>query len=72
MKIYLRRSHNEGEVIPRFYLPVYMNYDSFSIECWIFFLAPFVLLYKITKDVFWLIWKDLLDFYKNLSLKKYK
>ena len=34
----------EGELIPRFYLPVRWLRNTAELECWIFLLAPFVIL----------------------------
>lgn len=58
----LIRSKREGDMMPRFYLPVWKSMDRDAIECWIFPLAPFVLFWRITSHVLWIIWRDLLDF----------
>lgn len=62
------RSH-AGDVIPLFYLPIYSKDNEYVIECWHFLLAPFVLFYRIQKNVFWSIWRDLVTFQR---LQKYK
>jgi len=57
----LLRSLNEGEKLPLFYFPVIRQSNRDAYECWILPLAPFVLLYYITKNVFWSIWTDLME-----------
>lgn len=56
--IYLK---DEGERMPRFYLPVRRCDTRHAYECWIFPLAPFVLLWILTYRAFIGIWRDLLD-----------
>jgi hypothetical protein len=52
----------EGNARPLWYLPVRRCIDRYSYETWIFPLAPFVLLYYIGVNVFWSIWRDLMEF----------
>lgn len=63
----LIRNLKEGSPLPRFYLPVVRPVNRDVYECWIFLLAPFVLIYYISRNVFWSIWRDLLDFSMLLS-----
>jgi len=67
--IYFRKEN--GAKIPLFYLPVYEPQDRYALECWFFLLAPFVLLWRITINIFWSIWKDLLEF-QRLQTYKYE
>lgn len=53
--------------LPRFYLPVQRDLSSFSIECWIFPLAPFVLVYKIISRSLWTVWLDLFTLAEDLK-----
>lgn len=61
-----------GEEIPLFYLPIRIYFRRYAIEAWIFPLAPFVLIYRIIKNIFWSIWSDLNEFLGLLTLKKKK
>lgn len=63
------RPLKEGEAIPPFYLPVYDNFRDYTLECWIFPLAPIVLFWRIGINICWTIWKDLLMFQR---LQRYK
>lgn len=64
-------AHKQGEMIPPFYLPVYEHQQMYALECWIFPLAPFVLFYRITSNMFWALWRDLVD-YQRLTIKHLK
>ena len=48
----------EGQPIPRFFLPVEKDGLRLGYDCYFFLFAPFVLLFKITSRIFWLIWGD--------------
>lgn len=60
----------EGEPIPYFYLPVYRRADMIAVECWIFPLAPIVLLLRILENMFISLWHDLLRFQLLLIAKR--
>ena len=53
---------NFGERLKLFYLPVIPNIRENSHRCYIFPLAPFVLIGYITYHVFMCVWGDLLYF----------
>jgi len=36
----------EGQVIPMFYIPVKHSYNTLTIECYLFFIAPFAMIYE--------------------------
>jgi len=38
----------EGEILPRFYVPIKMNKEAYYVECWAMPLAPFVAV--------WVVW----------------
>jgi hypothetical protein len=57
----LIKSKREGDMIPRFYLPIWKTYDRYYVECWIFPLAPFVLFWRILQQVTKIIWSDLIE-----------
>jgi hypothetical protein len=51
---------SEGNMRPRFFLPVRRSYQRNTTECWIFPLAPFVLFYFLVSTALWAIWEDLI------------
>ena len=55
------RRHHEGMMIPRFYLPVWRGYDRYSLEVWIFPLAPFVWVFRLFTEIFRKLWQDMND-----------
>lgn len=57
-----------GQELPKFYLPIYRNMSSLTVECVPFYVAPFVLAWYIFKNAFRCIWADLLDTNKLLML----
>jgi len=59
----------EGGEIPLFYLPIRTCLKSYAVEAWIFPLAPFVLLFRVFKSMFWSVWADLNEF---ISLQRFK
>jgi len=63
------RQKPEGERVPRFYLPVYRKYDENVVVCWIFLLAPIVLLVLIVRDMARSLWNDLITFRELLQCK---
>ena len=62
----LLRSKREGDMMPRFYLPVWRSNYQDSVECWIFPLAPFILALRITQQIFSILWRDLIDWLRLL------
>ncbi len=72
MKLKIKTSANE--CVPRFYLPTTRLFAQHGYECHLFFIAPFALLYNITKNVLLYVWRDLLEFNEEvqyeLKLKK--
>ena len=51
-----------GEAIPRFYVPVKHCMDRCETECYLFFIAPFALLYEKIKRVVIRIWDSNIEF----------
>jgi len=66
MKFKIKKLHREGEIVNRWYLPVWRNLEKLDIEEWIFFLAIPVLFFKMISHILWVLWLDLLDFQKGL------
>jgi len=62
----------QGQQFPRWYLPVRRDFTSDQMECWIFPLAPFVLVFLITYNIFWSLWNDTRDFLYYLQSKNKK
>lgn len=50
----------EGQVIPRFYLPVKYSINERTVECHLFFLAPFAILYEKIINQFYYFWHNLI------------
>ena len=50
IKLHLSMPHKEGQEIPLFYLPIYNENIRNSVKCWLFPLAPFILIYKILEE----------------------
>ena len=46
----------EGQLIPRFYLPVKQSLNTRTVECYLFFIAPFAMLYEKTASKLWYLW----------------
>lgn len=63
----LIRNIKIGTEMPRFYLPIWGDYVTNNIECWIFPLAPFVLAYRILEQMLWILWKDLFEWLQMLK-----
>ena len=63
----------EGECVHKFYLPVYrLDYSRITV-CYPFWLAPFVLLWRILRHCSESVWGDLLSFNEALeNLKRLK
>ncbi len=47
---------SEGQVIPRFYLPVKHSVQTRTVECYLFFIAPFAMLYEKIASKLWYLW----------------
>jgi len=45
-----------GQQLPRFYLPVKKCVNTRQVECYLFFIAPFAMLYEKTVYTFWYLW----------------
>lgn len=52
----------EGQVIPRFYLPVKHSVQTRTIECYLFFIAPLAMLYEKIINKFFYFWYNLVIF----------
>lgn len=50
-----------GMRVPRFYLPVKWIPVSNIVECWIFPIAPFAILYYLISGAVIKIWRDLIE-----------
>lgn len=51
----------EGNIRPKFYLPVRVHYTSQQIECWIFPIALVMVPLYILKSALLSVWKDIYD-----------
>lgn len=60
---------SEGYERPLWYLPVRRKIDRHAYECWIFPIAPFVLIGFIVNNIFWSVWSDLITFQELLAKK---
>lgn len=58
MAVKLKVGKGEGERCPRWYLPVNRDWASMTTWCWLFPLAPFVLVFGCTRHALWLILGD--------------
>ena len=47
---------SEGQELPMFYLPVKHSVRTRTIECYLFFIAPFAMLYEKTVSTLWYLW----------------
>lgn len=65
--VFLRKGYTEEFELPRFYLPVWQGTNRDALELWIVPLAPFIWVFYVLRDVFWLIWRDMLDLQRNLT-----
>lgn len=54
------RYKDEGEMFPRFFLPVERENTRGQLKMWIFPLAPFALAWVIVRNAARCIWKDLM------------
>ncbi len=61
VKVSFRLWKQEGVCLPRFYLPVGRKIETGEIECWVFYLAPFVIFWRIIKGSMWNLWRDLVE-----------
>lgn len=61
---------SEGQIVPRWYLPVYKEDYAMVMICVFFLFAPTVLVIHIIKNIWFCLWRDL--FYWNTHLKKHK
>ena len=52
----------EGQIIPRFYLPVKQSQNTRTVECYLFFIAPFAMIYEKILDKFYYFWYNLVIF----------
>lgn len=64
---FISRTALEGEAAPRFYLPVWKSPTGFCMEYWIFPLAPFIWIWRVTSKVGKIVWSDCLEWQKELS-----
>ena len=60
---------NEGELIPKFYLPVRWHLNKGTLECWVFYLAFFIWVFYVIRNVFWSIIGDAVEWEKMLAQK---
>jgi len=61
---------DEGEMRPRFYLPVERCINRRAYLCWIFPLAPFVVLLRIVQHASWSVWQDFIGWARLLKEKR--
>ena len=66
---YLIYHKKEGEVVPRFYLPVKWDLTKGHLECWFFLVAPFVWIFYVLKNIAWSIIRDCVEWNKLLEQK---
>lgn len=52
----------EGQMIPRFYLPVKYLGRTRTIECYLFFIAPIALIYEKIANKFYYFWYNSIVF----------
>jgi len=69
---YVIRFTPDGVRFSPFYLPVKRKLNEGGWECYIFFLAPIILIFQIIKNMFWSLWRDLLEFNEGLEIWKNK
>lgn len=62
----------EGQVVPLFYMPVRMRYDTLKTECYLFFLVPAVLFYYILFDVACCVLRDCRSWFRLVRENKLK
>lgn len=67
LKKYISMEIEQGEMIPRFYLPVIRPFDRYAYEVWIFPLAFLVVFYQIFSSAFRLIWRDTIDWIRDMN-----
>ncbi len=53
---------NRYEAIPNFYIPVKHSMNTYTTECYLFFIAPFALLYEKIKRIVIRIWDSNIEF----------
>ena len=58
----LKISIQQGECVPRFYLPVYRDNCRMRMVCYPVYIAGFVLIYLIARNILSSIWFDLVEF----------
>jgi hypothetical protein len=64
------RKIEEGEELPRFYLPVAKLDFGHAVECRFFLIAPFVLIFYILRNASRCIWYDLMTTNNLLTMWK--
>ena len=53
---------SEGQVIPKFYLPVKHSASTRTVECYLFFIAPIALVYEKIVEKFYYFWYNSIIF----------
>ncbi len=53
---------SEGQIVPMFYIPVKHSVQTRTIECYLFFIAPFALIYEKIVDKFYYFWYNSMVF----------
>ena len=67
---YVLRESYEGQMLPKFFLPVVRNEVTQGYTCYILPLAPLALAFHITADVLHIIWRDLL--FSAIAIKEWR
>lgn len=65
----LMRFPEDGDIIPRFYLPINYIPRLGCYRCWVFPLAPFAIIYLIISRMLIGVWKDLMELAEILKIK---
>jgi hypothetical protein len=66
----LKRKIEQGESLPRFFLPVEFNPVTGMLDCYVFWLAPWILLFLIIKNCSRSIWGDLVYFNRGVEKRR--
>ena len=64
---WFRMFKREGCRTPPFYLPVRYVVAQRASECWVFPLAPFVVVWFILREAGWKTWTDLLNLLRDIT-----
>ena len=67
---YVLRESYQGEMLPKFFLPVVRNEITQGYTCYILPLAPLALAMHVTADVLHIIWRDLL--FTAIAIKEWR